>query len=253
MGLDDRDYMRERHRRHLHRMVLVDRDRPFTPPKEGPSLLTMVVTWIGVAFLLFKAYGWWQEKKQVERATRPLPAATAGYAQRAGETPTGRQQPPEQPTVHSYTAPPPPPAARPAITRAPEPAPRQNAAPTTSGTIYHCKAYDGGTFWSTAHCAEHRALIDRIASVPPGLPFDQQVQIAEQRRQAMMTTVQAQSAPSPVQVTTTTSSNKAECQHLDARVQQLDAMARQPQSAQVQDWIRAERKTARDRQFAIRC
>lgn len=44
-----------------------------------------------------------------------------------------------------------------------------------------------------------------------------------------------------------------DCKGLDEYIKYLDAMARQPQSASVQDWIRDERKKARDRQFAIHC
>ncbi len=46
------------------------------------------------------------------------------------------------------------------------------------GTIYRCKSYSGGLFWSDTHCSRHNALIDRIATVPVGLPFQQQVDIA---------------------------------------------------------------------------
>jgi hypothetical protein len=48
-------------------------------------------------------------------------------------------------------------------------------------------------------------------------------------------------------------SNKSECQSLDKQVEHLDAMARQPQSGQMQDWIRAQRQKARERQFSLRC
>lgn len=48
-----------------------------------------------------------------------------------------------------------------------------------AGTIYQCKSYGGGIFWAAAHCNTHNALIERIASVPDGLPFNQQVQIAQ--------------------------------------------------------------------------
>lgn len=44
-----------------------------------------------------------------------------------------------------------------------------------------------------------------------------------------------------------------ECKDLEAYILSLDAAARQPLSAQRQDWIRSERKSARDRQFALRC
>ena len=45
-------------------------------------------------------------------------------------------------------------------------------------TVYLCKSYGGGLFWSNTHCRQHNALIDRMESVPSGLPFNQQVEIA---------------------------------------------------------------------------
>lgn len=48
-------------------------------------------------------------------------------------------------------------------------------------------------------------------------------------------------------------SNADECKRIDAEITQLDAMARQPQSGQMQDWISQQRKERRDRQFRIRC
>ncbi|MCM2251608.1 MAG: hypothetical protein NDJ19_04530 [Ramlibacter sp.] len=124
-----------------------------------------------------------------------------------------------------------------------------------AGTIYLCKAYGGGTFWAASHCNQHNALIERIVSVPDGMPFHQQVQLAEQQRRPGMST----GSHSSTTTTTTTSRGpsaqdvQAECAALDGRVASLDALARQPQSAQMHDWIRGERKKGRDRQFAIRC
>ncbi len=46
---------------------------------------------------------------------------------------------------------------------------------------------------------------------------------------------------------------KAECTALDRQIESLDSMARQPQSGQMQDWIRGERAKARDKQFKLRC
>jgi hypothetical protein len=54
----------------------------------------------------------------------------------------------------------------------------------SAATLYLCKAYNGGTFWASAPCAQYKALIERIESVPDGLPFDQQVNLAEQSRSA---------------------------------------------------------------------
>ena len=46
---------------------------------------------------------------------------------------------------------------------------------------------------------------------------------------------------------------RAECAQLALAIERWDAQARQPQSAQTQDWIAAQRRAARDRQFALRC
>ena len=51
-------------------------------------------------------------------------------------------------------------------------------------TIYYCKGYSGGTFWASTACSNHKALIDRIATVPSGIGWDEQVKIAEGKRRA---------------------------------------------------------------------
>lgn len=117
-----------------------------------------------------------------------------------------------------------------------------------SGSIYLCKAYNGGTFWAQAHCNQHNALIESIVSVPDGIPWDQQVALAEQQRNG-----NRQPQHHGVSEVNLHAARQSECTSLDARVTHLDAMARQPQGAQTHDWIRSERKRARDRQFEIRC
>jgi hypothetical protein len=123
------------------------------------------------------------------------------------------------------------------------------AAGAQAGTLYLCKAYSGGTFWAQAHCSQHSALIESMVSVPESLPFEQQVRLAEQQR-----------APAPATTITDTiirnnvvNDRQAECKALDAQITQYDAQARQPQTGQMQDWITARKRTARDRQFQIRC
>lgn len=53
-----------------------------------------------------------------------------------------------------------------------------------AATIYLCKGYSGGTFWSNALCSTQKAVIDRTATVPDGMPFDQQVNMAQQQLEA---------------------------------------------------------------------
>lgn len=119
-----------------------------------------------------------------------------------------------------------------------------------SGSLYLCRAYSGGTFWAQAHCNQHSALIERIVSVPDSLPFDQQVKLAEQQRQP---TTSMNTVTNTVITSSPLPSKGAECKALDAQITQFDAMARQPQSGQMQDWITGEKRKARDRQFNIKC
>lgn len=120
-----------------------------------------------------------------------------------------------------------------------------------SGSLYLCRAYSGGTFWAQAHCNQHSALIERIVSVPDSLPFDQQVNLAEQQRAPVSSTT---TVTRTTTINNSSATNRlAECKALEAQITQLDAQARQPQSGQMQDWIAAQKKKARDRQFHIPC
>lgn len=48
-------------------------------------------------------------------------------------------------------------------------------------------------------------------------------------------------------------SQRGECGALALQIEHWDAMAWQPQSAQMQDWIRVQQHKTRDRQWALRC
>lgn len=122
-----------------------------------------------------------------------------------------------------------------------------------TGSIYLCKAYSGGTFWASNHCNQHNALVERIVSVPDGMPFNQQVDIGNQqvrpssRSSSTTTTTIINNGAAAVQ------DKQTECRALDARIKALDAQARQPQTGQSQDRISTDRRKARDRQFWLRC
>jgi hypothetical protein len=121
-----------------------------------------------------------------------------------------------------------------------------------AATIYLCKTYSGGTFWSSAHCGRHNALVDRTVSVPDSLPFDQQVQLGEQDRAKGAALV----APAPVLVQQQQQpqvDKQPECRALSAKIANIDTTARQPQTGQMQDWLTQEKRKARDRQFQLRC
>lgn len=52
-------------------------------------------------------------------------------------------------------------------------------------TLYHCKAYSGGLFWSRQHCQQREALVVRMVNVPSGLAWSEQVRLAEQASHGM--------------------------------------------------------------------
>jgi hypothetical protein len=133
-----------------------------------------------------------------------------------------------------------------------------------AATIYFCKGYTGGTFWSDTTCSKQQATIDRMMTVPDNMPFDQQVRLGEEAREAARRLVEPQPNTQGVTTTTTTvirngttvaggMDKTTECQALSAHITSLEAMSRQPQSGQLQDWITTEKRKARDRQFQLRC
>jgi hypothetical protein len=126
--------------------------------------------------------------------------------------------------------------------------------PPTTREIYLCKDYGGGMFWSSAICSTQRASIDRIVTVPGTLSWDQQVALAEgQKRVAEQLYVAPDARGTSAGNATPGGNNATACAALDEHIKQLDAMARQPQGPQMQDWIRQQRQEARTRQVALRC
>lgn len=177
MGVQDRDWYREEHRKRKLS------GRHFDAPPRKTNWLVIAFFWVVVLFVLF------QIVKRFEGIPNSSALVTKARGVFVGAQPTmapvpvsplphttnaevERQQPPvrqAQPTQPEQVAPPP-----------------QRMPPQGSVTIYRCKAYAGGVFWSTAYCGTQQALIDRTATVPGGMPFAQQVQIAEgQRTDAM--------------------------------------------------------------------
>ena len=191
MGLQDRDYMHERRRG----------NQPFSPPRPARApTLTIVLAFVVVLFALYKGANWWLDHR-VTLMQRPVVTAPVTAAS-PGDTP-----PAQQPTnVSAVAAHEQPPTTTHSVTKCvvngrtsysdtdcprsatveqitPQSDQHTAPAPTTPRdaivTIYLCEAYNGGTFWSSANCHQHRALIDSMVSVPSSLPFDQQVALAE--------------------------------------------------------------------------
>lgn len=119
--------------------------------------------------------------------------------------------------------------------------------------IYLCSATPGRNYWSSVHCAERGWRIERIERVAAALPWDEQVAAASQAHRSAL-----QAAAVPVQRQSQVSQPAARpasgtCVALEERVKALDSMGRAGSQYYDLDWVRRERKIARDQQYRQRC
>lgn len=121
----------------------------------------------------------------------------------------------------------------------------------SSHTLYRCKPYSGGVFWSTRHCNQQQALVDRMVSVPRNMALNQKIDLAERSLKKMGETP-AQRSP-VAQRSPPRRDPQLACNALDETIRQIDARTRQPLSASEQDRWRSRRQAARDQQFRLRC
>lgn len=126
--------------------------------------------------------------------------------------------------------------------------------------VFSCVTHSGGRFWSSVHCREKNALVERIESVPAGLPWEQQVEIADQQtRQGYATQRQqmlVRGASTAGEITPSGGGGgnaRQNCAYWNEQVAYYDAMARRPQSPGAQGWIAERRKEVRDAQFRAGC
>lgn len=122
-------------------------------------------------------------------------------------------------------------------------------------TIYLCRSKaGGGMFWTTEHCHQANAWVERTESVPKNMNWENQLSMAKGQRAA----AEAMFQPPPQNYAQQDTqpqvfNNKQTCTALDQRVKDLDSMGRAGSLHFNLDWIRAERKVARDEQFRLRC
>lgn len=207
MGVEDRDYYRERSRD----------DKPFSSPSAQTRTLKdwlyIAIFWIVLLLVLVKAAKYlfpeeWARLKHLEVRSMPVELLKQLQPELAPQMRVAPPVPVQAQPISPRTDGPQFPDAR------TSPPPTQAVSATT--TIYLCKAYTGGLFWSSAHCNTQRALIDRTATVPGSLPFDQQVQLAEAQRREAERLYNQQPAPA-VQAASRCMVLKAERESIDAR------------------------------------
>lgn len=211
-------------------MGLMDRDymhekgrqRPFSPPPEKFGTLSKVLIFVVVLFLLYKAADWKLNQHAAKLVSTP-PATTPEPVSR-----------PAEPAAPSF----------------PQTSPYSSATEATGSrrTVTKCSV-NGKTSYGDASCADGAKATQIVTKENHNLMVAIRVPAATKTEEpAQSPSVLAQSDPGVDQA-----AMKAECNALEERIKYLDAMARQPQSGQMQDWIREDRKKARDRQVRIPC
>ncbi|MEZ5704974.1 MAG: hypothetical protein R3E56_06475 [Burkholderiaceae bacterium] len=255
-----------------------DPEQPFSPPPSSavPTVLIAValgaLAWVGYQALP----GWFAETRDV-----PAVAATGAETVSAAHRPASGGEAPIAAAV-------PPPPAKPAPVARPQPAwtrceeggrvsysdagcggaaekassltteaalttvPGGVVSPTTA-ILYRCKAYSGVVFWSTAHCNQKKALVDRMVEVPRGLSFKEKVAVAERAIPRQPRPAAAPHGASRPTVAAPRPTRAQRCELLKRSIEDIDARTRQPLTPSQQDFWREERKKVRDAQFRLRC
>jgi hypothetical protein len=197
-----------------------DRPRPFSPPPERMGTLGKVLIFLLVLALLYLAADW--KLNQPARDIAKQRATDAVQTQRPATTSHSQQAPPVAATPNAGG----------------------NAQTVTKCVVNGRTSYTDDSCNPAAKTSqlvikENHNLVAAVR-VPLSIPEEQP---------APQYSAFAQASPDNDDY----AEMKAECKALDERIKYLDALARQPQSGSMQDWIRGERKSTRDRQARIPC
>lgn len=230
MGLMDREYMRGRR----------PEDIDFRPPRRPPLPVWVIVLMFCATFAgLYRAADLYMEHRAAQEDARRRAQAAAAAA-------ASRTEPPTAPRLNSDYFPGAP--DRPATGRV-GPA---TAHPPPVQTVSKCVDTRGRTAYSDGQCGvgerasrvEVRRNVNVADAGPVPSPTQPSTYASAQTNSSSFSTI----APQPYAY-----DPRATCAALDQAIAGYDAQARQPQSAQMQDWISARRKEARDQQFRLRC
>lgn len=254
MGLQDRDYWKERYDENLNARR-DPRDNPFTSARSEMSFLGKLVLTITLLLVAAVAYRYQAEIKGIFNR----PSKVLSLPQQVTQ--------PEQIAVAPKVAPP-----------APSPVPsgqiyrcgssysnipcdggrqlgQQASQPLDMSVmreIYLCKDIYDRLTWESVPCSANGRYMDRIARVPANAPWDEQVAIARQQRDRAHAIAAEQIVPVAPRLSGAKTS-VSECRALDERVNWLDSLGRVGGAGYTLDWIREQRRFARDRQFRIGC
>ncbi len=117
--------------------------------------------------------------------------------------------------------------------------------------IYLCRQTGNRLVWSAETCSTSGMALERTERVPAHLDWDQQVTVANR----LYAQARAITAPRPAvrHSAPRGPSRQAQCQALEERIRHLDSMGRAGSQHHDLEWVRSERKKARDGQFRLQC
>lgn len=201
------------------------RDKPFSPPAENKTttIIKIVVVTALLLFALFRIINWVLDERAQGKTANPSKPPNSSAAV---ELPNSRPPPRE--------------------TQAPDVSPEQ---PGKSRIITKC-VVGSKTSYTDGPCATDAVSSQVITKLDQNLMDS----VRPAPAKAAIAPPQPETSPLPDQTQDrAATANAAECSELENRIIHLDNIARQPQGPQTQDWVRNERKKARDRQFRIAC
>lgn len=197
-----------------------DRQRPFSPPPANSGTWGTVLMVVAVLFAVYKMVEWKFDQRAAEPVDAPAASAAPKAIQRAAE-----------PTRQAAL-----------------PSPPKSGVPGTH-VVTKC-VVNGKTSYGDGACTQG-------ATASSLTTRDNHNLMAAIRPEAITPSEAAVAQPDAVEQSSPAipiaSAKKIQCQALDATVKNLDAQSRQPQGPQMMDWIKAERKKARDQQFRLSC
>lgn len=235
MGNADQEWDGDEPRRRDAWAAPLNEDSPGTPKRLGSALRL----WVCAALLAAAIFGspaahrWWEASQRPEiGATAPRQLAPAGPA-RTTETAQSLESAPAEEVSESA-------GETRVVAKCVE---RGRVSYTASG---HCQSGStvgvpiaSGPAPEEVHAAQRRAeqLSEQAAEI------DRQ---AAWRDWHLEQEIVARSRPANLAKT-------SECDGIEQQIKALDAQARQPQMAAMQDWLKDQRAQARSRQFALHC
>lgn len=220
MGLDDRDYM------HQRRDAVTPWERSLRPRQPAYGWVLPLTVWLAVLVAGYAIAERWLERREQQRVQRQ-PA-------RAIVAPSAR-----------------PPVVAPA---APPATPTTQTAPTyRTEQFTKCVSSDGRAGYSDGPCppGSRATTVNVQPDVNLADGMSPEARAASLRNNSALAIEQQQLAER--QVARSAGNSASECGQLNALITSIDAAARQPLSGFEQDRLSAEKRRARDRQFALRC